>query len=49
MAQITVLCQVYNTKEYLRQCISSVLSQTYPDFRLLIIDNGCTDGSSELL
>ncbi len=49
MPQITVLCQTYNTKEYLQQCISSVLSQTRPDFRFLIVDNGCTDGSSELL
>lgn len=49
MPAVTVFTQVYNTKPYLEQCVSSVLSQTYEDFQFLIIDNGCTDGSSELL
>lgn len=46
---ITVYTQVYNTKSYLEQCVSSVLSQTYDKFEYIIVDNGCTDGSSEIL
>lgn len=47
--KITILTFVYNTKPYLEQCISSVLSQSYTNFEYILIDNGCTDGSSEIL
>lgn len=47
--KVTVLTRVYNTKRYVEQCISSVLAQTYPDFEYILIDNGCTDGSSRIL
>lgn len=46
---VTVYTQVYNTKPYLVQCIDSVLSQTYANFEYILVDNGCTDGSSEIL
>ena len=49
MPKITIYTQAYNTKSYLDQCVSSVLSQTYTDFEYLLLDNGCTDGSSEIL
>lgn len=47
---ISVYTQVYNTAERdLRQCIESVLGQTYSNFEYIILDNGSTDGSTELL
>lgn len=46
---VTVYTQVYNTKQYLVQCIDSVLSQTYSNLEYILVDNGCTDGSSEIL
>lgn len=46
---MTIYTQAYNTKPYLQKCISSVLEQTYPNFEYLLVDNGCTDGSSEML
>ena len=47
---ISIYTQVYNTPEdYLRQCIESVLAQTYPNFEYIILDNGSTDGSAEIL
>lgn len=49
MAKITVYTQVHNTGEYLDQCISSVLGQTYTDFEYLIVDHASTDGSYEKL
>lgn len=49
MEEIGVFVRVYNTKPYIDQCLSSVLSQTYSDFVFYIVDNGCTDGSSEIL
>lgn len=49
MAMVQVYCRAYNVKPYLEQCISSVLSQTYSDFEFFLVDNGCTDGSSEIM
>jgi len=49
MAKVKIFCRAYNVKPYIEQCISSVLSQTYSDFEFFLIDNGCTDGSSEII
>lgn len=47
--KISVILCGYNQKEYLACAIESVLNQTCRDFELLIIDNGSTDGSHEIL
>lgn len=46
---ISVLLPVYNGAAFLQQAVDSVLLQSYSDFELLIIDDGSTDNSSELL
>ena len=46
---ISVIIPVYNTRQYLSACLDSLLAQTYADLELLFIDDGSTDGSSELL
>lgn len=46
---ITVYTPVYNTEAFLRQCVESVLNQTYLHFEYYLIDNGSTDGSKEIL
>lgn len=45
----TVLMPVYNGAKYVEQAIESVLAQTYTDFDLLIINDGSTDNSEELI
>ena len=42
---ISIIVPVYNTEKYLDQCIQSILSQTYTDYELLLIDDGSTDSS----
>lgn len=49
MPEVTVFSQVYNTAAYLPQCVESVLNQTFQDFEYLVVDNGCTDGSQDIL
>ncbi|KAA5450017.1 glycosyltransferase family 2 protein [Bacteroides caccae] len=40
---------VYNTEAYLNEAIESVLKQDYKDFDFLIIDDGSTDKSKEII
>ena len=46
---ISVIIPVYNTADYLDECIQSVVSQTYQDLEILLIDDCSTDGSSQKL
>jgi glycosyltransferase involved in cell wall biosynthesis len=40
---------VFNGRRYLKQAVDSVLTQTFADFEFIIIDDGSTDGTAELL
>ena len=42
---ISVCMPMYNASRYLRECIDSILSQTFTDFELLIVDDGSEDDS----
>ena len=47
--KITVLMSVYNGEKYLNEAIDSILAQTFKDFEFLIIDDGSTDKTGEIL
>lgn len=49
MIKVSVIIPVYNTKEYLEECINSVLNQTIEGIEIVCIDDCSTDGSSEIL
>ena len=42
---LTVLMPVYNAEKFLAESINSILSQTYSNFELLILDDASTDNS----
>ncbi len=46
---ISVVMSVYNGQRYLRQAIDSILNQTYTDFEFIIIDDGSTDSTREIV
>jgi len=46
---ISVVMPCYNARPYIREAIVSVLHQTYPSWELLIVDDGSTDGSTEII
>lgn len=41
--QVSVCMPMYNASKYLRECIDSVLAQTFKDFEFLIVDDGSGD------
>jgi len=45
---ISLIIPVYNVEKYLRQCLDSVINQTYSDLEILIVDDGSTDGSGTI-
>ena len=46
---VTIIMSVYNGKAFVGEAIASILQQTYRDFEFIIIDDGSTDGSYEIL
>lgn len=47
--KVSVVIPVYNREKYVGDAIDSILAQTFPDFELLVIDDGSTDGSVEIV
>lgn len=45
---ISVIVPVFNAEPYLIECFKSIVSQTYPAVEIILVDDGSTDGSSEL-
>lgn len=45
---INVVIPVYNSEKYLNKCFSSLLNQTYPWWRAVVVDDGSTDKSAEI-
>lgn len=46
---LSIVIPAYNASEYLAETIESVLSQTFTDFELLIINDGSTDNTAEIV
>ena len=49
MPKVTVLMPVYDGEKYLREAIDSILSQTFTDFEFLIIDDGSSDRTVNII
>lgn len=47
--KISVLMPVYNGERYLQEAVESILAQTFTDLELIIVDDGSTDHTSEIL
>lgn len=48
MPQVSVIVPVYNVEDIVGRCINSILSQTFRDLELILVDDGSRDGSLEI-
>ncbi len=46
--KLSIIVPVYNVEEYLRDCLNSILCQTFSDFELLLVDDGTPDSSGAI-
>lgn len=46
--KISVIVPVYNTETYLRECVDSILSQSYQNLEAILVDDASTDGSGRI-
>ena len=47
--KITVYTRAYNTEKQIEQCIQSILNQTLTDFEYILVDNGSTDNTKDII
>ena len=47
--KFSIIIGSYNTKNFLRLTLNSVLNQSYKNFELIVIDDGSTDGTDKLI
>lgn len=45
---ISVIVAIYNVSEYLRDCLESIIGQTYEKLEIILVDDGSTDGSGKI-
>ncbi len=46
--KLSVVIPIYNTEKYLRECIDSIINQTYVDMEIILVDNKSTDNSERI-
>ena len=46
---VSVVVPVYNIKEYIDRCIDSIVNQTYSEIEIIIVDDGSSDGTEQIV
>lgn len=49
MPTVSVIIAVYNGEKYLREALDSILKQTYPDIEIILVDDGSSDRTNEIV
>ena len=48
MCKISIIVPVYNVEKYIKKCINSILSQTFKDIEIILVNDGSTDHSGKI-
>lgn len=46
---LSIIVPIYNVAPYLKQCVDSILEQSYADFELILVNDGSTDNSGDIV
>lgn len=49
MKKISVIIPVYNVEKYLERCLDSIVGQSYANLQIIVVDDGSTDSSKDIL
>ncbi len=49
LPKVTIICTCYNHGKYVAECIESVMHQDYPNFELIVVDDGSADNSVKII
>ena len=49
MVKVSVIVPVYNVEKFINRCVDSILSQTFKDFELILVNDGSKDKSLEII
>ena len=48
MSTVSIIVPVYKVEDYIRECLDSILAQTYPYFELILVDDGSPDNCGRI-
>ena len=48
MSKISIIVPIFNCEKYIEKCINSILSQSFKDLELILVDDGSTDNSGKI-
>lgn len=46
--ELSVIIPVYNTEKYIKECVDSIINQTFKDYEIILVDDASTDGSGRI-
>ncbi|MBP3463609.1 MAG: glycosyltransferase [Clostridia bacterium] len=49
MPKLSVIVPIYNAEKYIERCLKSILSQTFKDLEIILVNDGSTDNSQEII
>lgn len=47
--KVSIITPVYNIEKYIKRCLESLINQTYKDIEIIVVDNGSTDNSNNIV
>lgn len=48
LEKISVIVPIYNIEQYLKNCVDSIIKQTYKNLEIILVDDGSTDNSGKI-